>query len=171
MPGDTQPQYDPDWSPEGDSLVFGGAPGSPTTSIHILDMKTRQVSTLPGSEGLYSPRWSPDGQYLVAMPANSQSLMLFDFKTRKWSLLAKELAAFPSWSRDSQYVYFLRTLENGGLERVGIRDRKVEQVASLKGFQTTGFYGVWLGLAPDDSALLLKDTGTQDIVSMDWIAP
>jgi hypothetical protein len=105
------------------------------------------------------------------MPANGQSLTLFDFNTHKWSMLANQFAAFPCWSHDSQYVYFLRPFQNGGVERVGIRDRKVDQVVDLKDFRMTGYYSVWLGLTADDSPLLLKDTGTQDIVSMDWNAP
>jgi serine/threonine protein kinase/Tol biopolymer transport system component len=169
-PNEPGQQYDPVWSADGNSVAFGGPPGGPT-AIHVVDVKTRQVSLLPDSQGLYSPRWSPDGQYIAAMPANGQSLTLFDFKTQKWSPLANQFAAFPHWSHDGQYVYFLRPFQNGGVERVSIRDRKVEQVASLKDFRMTGIYGVWMGLAPDDSPLLLKDTGTQDIVSMDWIAP
>jgi hypothetical protein len=47
----------------------------------------------------------------------------------------------------------------------------VEQVVSVKGFQLTGYWGNWLGLAPDDSPLLLKDTGSQEIVALDWQAP
>jgi hypothetical protein len=30
---------------------------------------------------------------------------------------------------------------------------------------------MWLGLAPDDSPLLLKDTGSQETVVLDWEAP
>jgi hypothetical protein len=58
-----------------------------------------------------------------------------------------------------------------GVFRVGIRDRNVEQVVSVKRFQLTGYWGMWLGLAPDDSPLLLKDTGSLEIVSLDWEAP
>jgi eukaryotic-like serine/threonine-protein kinase len=169
-PNDPGQQFDPVWSPDGNSVAFGGAPGG-RIAIHVVDVKTRQVSLLRGSDGLYSPRWSPDGRYLVALPANGQNLTLYDFKTQKWSPLSNVFAAFPCWSQDSQYVYFLRPFKDGGVVRVGIRDRKVDQVASLKDFQMTGHYGVWLGLTPDDSPMLLKDTGTQDIVSMDWNAP
>lgn len=34
-----------------------------------------------------------------------------------------------------------------------------------------GHFGYWLGRAPDDSALLLRDTGTQEIYALDWEAP
>jgi Tol biopolymer transport system component len=169
MPNNPQPQFDPVWSPDGNSVVFGGLPGQ--TTIQVLDVKTRGVSRLPGSDGLYSPRWSPDGRYIAAMPSDSRSLKLFDFKTQEWSVLARANAAYPCWSRDGRYVYFLQMPPDPGVLRVGIRDRKVEQVASLKGFQTTGYFGIWLGIALDDSPLLLKDTGTQEIVSLDWQAP
>jgi len=58
-----------------------------------------------------------------------------------------------------------------GVFRVRILDGKVEQVVNVKGFQLTGYWGQWLGLAPDDSPLLLKDTGSQEIVALDWEAP
>jgi hypothetical protein len=57
------------------------------------------------------------------------------------------------------------------VERVVIPGGKVEQVASLKELRLTGVYSFWLGLTPDDSPLLLKDAGTQEIVSMGWTAP
>ncbi len=41
----------------------------------------------------------------------------------------------------------------------------------LKSLATTGRYGGCLSLAPDDSPLLLRDTGTQDVYSVDWEAP
>jgi Tol biopolymer transport system component len=168
MPESTQGQVDPFWSPDGNSLAFAGIRGS--DAIHIFDLKTRQVSTLPGSDKLFSPRWSPDGRYIVALPTDSVGLKLFDFQTQKWAALTDGAAAYPSWSRDSKYVYFLR-VEGAGVFRVGIRDRKVEQVVNLKGFQMTAYWGFWLGLTPDDSPLLLKDTGSQEIVALDWEAP
>jgi eukaryotic-like serine/threonine-protein kinase len=170
MPSLPQPQGDPVWSPDGNSVAFGGVLPA-VDGIHIFDLKTRQVSTLPGSEKLFSPRWSPDGRYMVGLPTDSLGLRLFDFKTQKWAVLTKTAAGYPSWSRDGQYIYFQQQQPDPGLFRVGIRDRKVEQVANLKGYQMTGYWGFWLGLAPDDSPLLLKDTGSQEIVALDWQAP
>ena len=56
-------EVDLEWSPDGRSLMFGRPPdimaeaGLPK-AIHIVDLKTKQVSTLPHSEGLFGPRWS-----------------------------------------------------------------------------------------------------------------
>jgi Tol biopolymer transport system component/predicted Ser/Thr protein kinase len=160
-------QGDPVWSPDASQLAFGGTGAAGQNGIHILDFKTRQVSTIPGSDGMFSPRWRPDGRYLLALPADENGLMLFDFKSQKWSMLVKGLVSYPSWSHDGRFVYFLHLSKPSAIERMAIGG-KVEQVASLKGFLFTGFYSFWFGLAPDDSPLLLKDVGTQEIVRMAW---
>jgi Tol biopolymer transport system component len=170
MPSGPEAQTDPTWSPDGNSVAFGGV-FTAVDGIHIFDLKTRQVSTLPDSDKLFSPRWSADGQYIIGLPVDSLGLRLFDFKTKKWAVLSSTAASYPVWSRDGKYVYFLQQEPDVGVFRIGIRDRKVEQVVSVKGFQLTGYWGMWLGLAPDDSPLLLKDTGSQEIVALDWEAP
>jgi serine/threonine protein kinase/Tol biopolymer transport system component len=168
---DPDTERDPNWSPDGGRIVFSGQPADKTSAIRVVDLKTHQVSTLPGSQGLCSPRWSPDGRYIAAMPTDLLSLMLFDFRTQKWSQLTRVRAAFPNWSRDGQYVYFLRWLDHQAVLRVRISDREVEQVFDLTNFPTTGNIGPWLGLDPEDSPLLLRDIGTQDVYALDWEEP
>ena len=170
-PEDTEEEFDPTWSPDGTRIAFGGPPTDVTGTIRILDVKTHQISTLPDSKGLFSPRWSPDGRNLVAMPFNSRSLALFDFATQKWEQIAKISMGFPNWSKNGDYVYFLHEENQPSVMRVRIRDRKLERVADLKNFRQTGYWNVWLGLTPDDSPLLLRDTGTQEIYALDWQAP
>jgi Tol biopolymer transport system component len=168
---DPEPQWDPIWSPDGEKILFSGAPGDKNSTVRVLDLKTRQVSTLPDSRGLFAARWSPDGRYVAALTWDSLSLMLFDFQTQKWSELAKVRAAFLNWSRDGKYICFLRWLDNPAVLRIRITDHKLEQLGDLKNVPTTGNLGPWIGLAPDDSPLLLKDIGTQDIYALDWEEP
>jgi hypothetical protein len=105
------------------------------------------------------------------MPGNSLGLVLFDFHTEKWSELMKGSIAFPDFSVDGRYIYFLHWPDNPAVLRLRISDRKVERVADMKNLPLSGFYGLWVGLAPDDSPMLLRDTGTQDIYALDWEAP
>ncbi len=160
------------WSVDGRMLVFGSVTweDARAIAIHLFDLRTRQVSTLPGSEGLFSPRWSPDGRYLAATTADSQKLMLFDFETRKWAELARVPIGYPVWSRDGNFIYFdnLSTSEPAIL-RVRISDRTIEQAASLKNVRrAVGAFAAWSGLGPDDAPLVLRDTGTQEIYALDW---
>ncbi len=171
IPENSPEEWDPTWSPDGTRIAFGGPPTDPDATIQILDVRTNQASTIPGSKGLFSARWSPDGRYLVAMPFASNSLMLFDFASQKWEEIAKISSGFPNWSKKGDYVYFLHEENQPSVMRIRIRDRKVERVADLKNFRQAGFWGVWLGMAPDDSPLVLRDTGTQEIYALDWQAP
>jgi Tol biopolymer transport system component len=57
-------ETDPTWSPDQSSLMFGGEPwlegaGAGSAVIHLLDLKTHEISVLSGSEGLFSPHLSP----------------------------------------------------------------------------------------------------------------
>ena len=96
--------------------------------------------------------------------------MLFDFQTQKWNELANGGVGWPSWSKDGEYVYVLATGERAVL-KIRASTRQVERVADLKSFRTTGEWGWLLALAPDDSLLLLRDAGTQDVYALDWEEP
>jgi len=169
----------PDWSPDGNSLAFGGAPWlehgtSGSGAIRLLDLRTHQVSTLPGSEGLFGPRWSPNGRYMLAVPETDwQKLVLFDFVTQKWAELVNQDVYYPTWSRDGKYIYFdTPQRENPAIFRVRINDHKVERLVDLKDFRlAAGYVGYWFGLAPDDSPLVVRDVGTDEIYALDWDAP
>jgi serine/threonine protein kinase/Tol biopolymer transport system component len=171
MPDDPRQQLDPNWSPDGTKIIFSNESNDVSSAIHVLDVDSRKVSNLPESQGLYSPRWSPDGRYVSAFSADSKRLLLFDFQTRKWTELANGSLGWLNWSHDGQYVYVLDTRGRNAVVRIRISDHKTEQVVDLKNFASTGRYGGCLALAPDDSPLLLRDTGTQDVYSVSWEAP
>jgi Tol biopolymer transport system component len=171
IPDDSGPQTDATWSPDGSRIVFGRSTADSSIMLHMLDMTSHRISTLPGSQTLFQPRWSPDGRYIVAGVRSTLHLVLFDFQTQKWTELSQSPAAFPNWSADGKYVYFLHSLANPEVLRVRISDHKEELVVDLKNLHTTGYWGASLGLTPDDSPLLLRDLGTQDVYSLDWKAP
>ena len=171
-------ETDPSWSPDQNSLVFGGVPwlegvASGSAVIRMLDLKTRQVSILSGSEGLYSPHWSPDGRYVLAMSLDSPKLMLFDFRTHTWAELVSSPAAYPNWSHDGSYIYFINPyVAEPAVYRLRLSDRKLEVVASVSR-QRLGWSiaGKWTGLAGDGSPLVMRDTGSEEIYALDWEAP
>jgi Tol biopolymer transport system component len=167
-------QGDPSWTAGGDSIVFAGMPwleyGAATgPNIHIVDLKTSQVSDVPGSENLFSPRCSPDGRYVAALSADSTKMMLYDMGKKRWAALAVSRFGFENWSRDGKYIYAEDYPDKADdVVRVSAADGKVERLLSLKeiprGFDPWEF---WVGLAPDGSPLLMRDKSTQEIYSLD----
>jgi Tol biopolymer transport system component len=163
----------PVWSPDGNSVIFFEVNdvGLDRTiaRILLLDLHTRRVWPLPGSEGLYSPRWSPDGRYVVAVTRDLQKLLLFDLLAQRWSKLANGSGiGWPEWSSDSKHVFYI---DSGPLvySRVAIKDHNVERIANLE--QTRGLnagrFWAYYGLTPDGSPLFLRNTGIQEIYALD----
>jgi serine/threonine protein kinase/Tol biopolymer transport system component len=167
LPEDKGTQSDPNWSPDGHKIVFSTAEAGALTlgPERIFDLATHQVSTIPGSEGTRSPRWSPDGRF-IAVIFGFNGLKIFDFKTKGWTVLEKGQTGYPTWSRDSRYIYFLRWGKDRGVYRVHVLGREVERVIDLKGFPLTGVFKFWMGLDPEDAPILLRDAGTDEIYAL-----
>jgi Tol biopolymer transport system component len=171
-------QMDPNWSPDGNSVIFSYFPLFDRVlpeklGVYLVDLKTRNVKKLPGSDGLWVPRWSSDGSHIVARSADSQSLMLFDFATQTWSELVRDVYVVPvNWSSNGRCVFYVRRGAHPAILRVPIADRKVQEIVSLKDLRQTGFRGaIWTGLTPDDSPMFLRDIGTQEIYALNLQAP
>jgi serine/threonine protein kinase/Tol biopolymer transport system component len=171
-------QGDPTWTPKGDAIVFAGIPWleygtSADPNLHTVDLKTSQISDVPDSENLFSPRCSPDGRYVAALSADSTKLMLYDMEKKNWTQLAVSRFGFENWSHDGKYLYAEDYSDKtDDLVRLGVANGKVERLFSLKevprGFDPWEF---WIGLAPDDSPLLMRDKSTQEIYSLDVRLP
>ncbi len=163
-------ESDPVWSPDGTFLVFGCLPESQglnrdTTVLRMIDLKTGEISVLPGSQGLWSPRWSPNGRFLLALSFPLPvALVLYDMQTHEQrKLFASKNGGWPAWSRDSQYAY----VEDGSTEyRVRVSDGAVEPAADLTGLKSS-----WAGITPDGSVIAVRNAGNEEIYALDWDAP
>ena len=127
------------------------------------------TSQLPGSEGMWLPTWSADGKYLTAVSQDVHRLMIFDFRTKQWSALAKTMIADVHFSHDSKFVYF-EDGKDATVYRESVSGRKTERLASLKDLRRPEmpYWVFWMGLGPDDSLLVMRNAGTQEIYAFDW---
>jgi DNA-binding winged helix-turn-helix (wHTH) protein/Tol biopolymer transport system component len=148
------------WSPDSTQLVFGDVPpefGVPKGGevIHVYDVHRKTLSSLPGSEGLWTARWSSDGRHIAALTIdNEQRMKLFDTQSKRWRSTAAVHVDNPSWTHDGEAVVYATEGGVNVLRRLNIETGRVVDLVTI-GFMMP-VYG-WSGLAPDDSPLLLKN--------------
>ncbi len=172
LPNDDHEEGIPTWSRDGRQIVYGEVPiqvglGTGKEVIHLCDLSTRQVSVLPGSQGLWTSRWSPDGRYIAAVTVDrSQRLKLYDTQTRSWQDLGPDHVENPLWSHDGKYVYFGReSNKTEGVFRIRVSDGTYERVAQFGNLRLVD--DGWNGLTEDDLPLVLRDAGIQEIYALD----
>jgi Tol biopolymer transport system component len=172
----------PDWSSDGTRLAFCRLPRSTPAEqlmVRILEVKTGNISTHRWALGLYYPRWSPDGRYLAATGMSedgSFKIMLLDLTDSSWTTLASVQAyAQLAWSRNGQNLYYSDYPAQGPtVYRARISDHKTEQVARLGDLKllNTGLGMLSMsGLAPDESPIAVRDTGSQELYALEVKLP
>ena len=163
-------QIDANWSADGNRILFGYL-HDVGLDIRVVDLKTHQVTPIPGSRGLFSPRWSPDERYVAALSPDFTTVMLFDFQTQKWTTWLTEAAgavSYPSWSADSKYIYFddLVTDEES-IRRVKVGESQAERVFKLEGIERyPGPFGLWSGRTSNGSWMFVRDRSTQEVYQL-----
>jgi Tol biopolymer transport system component/DNA-binding winged helix-turn-helix (wHTH) protein len=166
-------EADPAWMPDGESIVFGRLPDrmddGKDKAIYSLNLDTRKLTRVPGSDGFFSPRLSPDGRYIAAMPLDQRALMLFDRNTQQWSTLTVHGVGDPTWSQDGRVVYFQDFLEPGKpIYRVAVPAGKPEQVASIEDLRPIAATDYRLiGLAPGDLPMVTATTPEVNLYEVD----
>ncbi|HYA63375.1 MAG TPA: winged helix-turn-helix domain-containing protein, partial [Candidatus Sulfotelmatobacter sp.] len=98
-----------DWRTDGRQIVLDvqEMESGREPDIRILDLETRKLTKLLGSEGLIEPRWSADGRYIAALNPKKKQVYVYDCKLEKWSVLSE--ANFPAtlrWSPSGDALYY-----------------------------------------------------------------
>jgi len=167
----------PSWSPDGKSIYFNDYPIAGHFRIRVLDLETRKVSTMPGSDGYYAPLWSPDGQYLAGIQNPPQSLAIYSVKTKQWKQLkvfARDWGFFV-WGLDSKSVYAMRDPlsaapgEQLGIYRLTVPDGKWELFAKFTGLNVLqeGAQN-FVSITPEGSIAVMNDASATQIYQMKW---
>ena len=163
----------PTWSPDGKRLAYANVvcqEGS-ECAVHLIELATGKVTTLPGSAGLRTSRWSPDGRYIAALRPSQHQLLLFDIARQTWSVVADSIFGDDlTWSPDSKYLYSNRPIgTQPGIFRIALASGALQSVVDLEllsklsGKLDTGLY-----VAPDHSVILSRQINASDIYALEW---
>ncbi len=155
------------WSPDGASIVFA-AWGPPTTGenrLRQVDLKTGAVSTIPGTEQMFSPHWSPDGRYILGLAGTKWKPTIYEVATRKQTEISDMRGGWPSWSRDGESLFFHA---NQAWWRFRMSDKKLEKVTSIEKMHVGG--QGWFGPGLNDTLITSRSIGTDEVYALDWDA-
>jgi len=143
-----------------DAFIYSRAYEAENPALFLFDRQLGRSEKIPGTDGLFGPAWSPDGRYMLANDASTDRLLLVDLKSGKRKEIAGP-AAWPTWSADSQYVYFVRWGINW-IFRVRVPDGTEEKILEVP-FRVAPWP---FTVAPDGSLILLREHGRYDVYSL-----
>jgi Tol biopolymer transport system component len=167
-PGSTAWAYwDVCWLPDGEGLVFSRMAGSP--GILRMDLRTKQVSPVPGTEKLVHPRCSRQGHLLADESETGGTYVLWRGR-KDWVPAYSPGLAYPNWTRDGAAVIGFSSSRT--VDRFDFASRRWTTLVDLSDTPLVEEWGPpWVGLAADDSPLFLRDRGTRDLYAFDFEAP
>jgi Tol biopolymer transport system component/DNA-binding winged helix-turn-helix (wHTH) protein len=174
----TVSDLDPTWSPDSSTIAYGQTRvegGKPIVSIQLLEVASRRNTTLAGTDGICCPRWSPDGRYLLASHADYNDLLLYEFATQKWTVIAKGLGAlgYMEWTDGGKSILFDTLLvPEPAFYRLRLSDLHLDTIVKIGDVRRYfGPFGPWTGIAADGSPLLVRDISNEEIYSLDLQLP
>jgi Tol biopolymer transport system component/predicted Ser/Thr protein kinase len=168
--------WDPCWEPGGQTILFSYFRRARRLGIHRIDLATREISLLPGSERFHYPKCSPRGDVLAfekppgGSPGELESRILRADRGA-WEPIPEGIGAYASWSADGESVTSL-DLDTKRLLRWSRATGRVEVVADVGDIPLlTAFQVAWTGLAPDGNPLIVRDRSMRDLYALEWEAP
>lgn len=156
----------PRWSPDGRTILITIQSGGRNFSMRMIDAGTGKASLVPASEGKGGGFWV-DRKTLLACNATQTKLLMLDLDSGKWTdFFAGTLVNWIN-SPDRKYVYIATGGREPIVQRIRIRDRRVETIVSLKDFgELSNFGWTQLRVAPDGSPTLTRALDTEEIYAL-----
>ncbi len=135
----------PDWSPEGDRIVYRGCDErGDNCGIYIMDENGANPIRLTTDASDNAPAWSPDGSQVVFMSARdgNREIYVVDLANPRPRRLTTNPAndGLPAWSPDGQRIAFLS--DRGGIWAIHLMNPDGSDQHQL--VPTGGTYEDWL---------------------------
>jgi hypothetical protein len=95
--------------------------------------------------------------------------MLYDFRTGQWKAVGSGPFQFNTWSKDSNRIYLLNKNTGSEIVRFDVVRQRFERVVSLQQIEQGA--REWVGLAEDESPVLVFDKSVSDVYRLDLKIP
>ncbi len=160
--------WSPKWSPDGRLVAYNliKPDDNYTGQIEVAEIATGKKTEIPSPEGKLGAFWL-DAQTMVAANTDLRKLMIFDFRTGKWTDLVA--ATLENWinSQDGKYVYYAAGGVESSIQRIRVADHHVETVTSLKDFTRVQNFGApQLRMAADGSPTLTRAVDSEEVYAL-----
>jgi hypothetical protein len=166
--------WDVCWLADGRAVVFShlviGGEG-----LFRVDVPSRRVSGWPGTDRLFLQKCSRQGAVLAfERPVQGQryatAKVAWD-ESGGWESLGSLNLSYPNWTADGRSIIGLDVLSRR-IVRFTPATRRFDTLVDLGDIHLAPTHGAyWMGLAADDSPLVLRDRSTSDIYALEWEAP
>jgi len=159
--------WGPEWSPDGEELLFSRENGRGGTVIWFARPDGSGVSALPSPPGAYYPRWSPDGSRLYVVRADSNGIwsMRRDGSDLQKVPLPADATIYgfpPALAPDGRRIAFVRP-PGLFMSRVWVADLDGSNLREV----STGDYDSSPRWSPDGSQLLFVSGAVVAVVNAD----
>lgn len=168
----------PDWSPDGERLVFISPCSSnkdyyPNSSLFTVNVDGTGLAALtPVGGSDYDPAWSPDGKSIAftSLRNNGRSqIFLLDLRTNETTRLSDEFNfdMQPSWSADGQKIIFVSTRR--GVSQIWIMDTNGQNQVAFS--QNQVYHNLKPALSPDEQIVVYTQVVALGGVPRVMVAP
>ncbi|MCG6927859.1 MAG: hypothetical protein LJF30_21445, partial [Acidobacteria bacterium] len=142
--------------------------------LFLWEPQANEVRAWSGTEWMLWPVCSLQGQVLTQRfrpDYSSPRSSVYSPETKSWTHDAPSGGAYPTWTSDGRSIVFL-DLVSMQIRRLWPQTGRVETIADVGDMQLGGpTIAPWLGLAPDDSPLVMRSHDTREIYELEFEAP
>jgi Tol biopolymer transport system component len=172
-------ELQPDWSPDGKSILYTASGSGDVTNIYLLDLATLTSTQLTDSGKDRYARWSPTGEEIVFYSQRMEGFGIYlmhpDGTSERCTYQTNDYIADLVWGTDMKYVYFYSYGDAGYVYKLdlftSVARRFLEDETLVSGFDwsPTGQYMAFQSARSGRFQIYLVDTSGENVTQVSYM--